>query len=496
MNEAQLRAAIAWVSAVMRSMVADADGAAIVNRTDDAGTVIDDAADRFEAGRSAIAEWQAELDTIVEQRNAVAALPAESGAAPAPAGTGTRTAPHQGTRHSDADVFTLRGIDSLGRPAADVARDLRSRALTAIERVADVFVDSDHAETITRHIERNDGRGVLAQRVITTMSPDYRSAFPALVAGELVDLTEEQRAAIRAVRAVQGAGSDGAGGYAVPTHLDPTMVLTSAGTINPLRQLARVISLSVGNTWNGVSTAGVSAGFDAELAVQGDDAPTLAQLGGIVVKRADAFVPFSIEAEQDIDGLAEMLLMLFAEAKDDLEAAAHMTGTGSGNQPTGLITALVAASKVLATAGSETLAISDIYALLEAVPNRHRGSDRFSWLGNLSTINDIRELGTSDNRFITDLSGDTPRQLVGRNLFEASEMHGTVTGAAENYALVGGNIRAAFAIVDRMGMNVERVQHTFDPTTGRPKGERGLSAIWRNGSGALNADAARVLNIT
>ena len=59
--------------------------------------------------------------------------------------------------------------------------------------------------------------------------------------------------------------------------------------------------------------------------------------------RAQAFVQASIEATQDIGGLASELGVLLSDAKDRLEAVAHATGSGSG-QPKGIFTAIDAVS--------------------------------------------------------------------------------------------------------------------------------------------------------
>jgi predicted phage gp36 major capsid-like protein len=46
-------------------------------------------------------------------------------------------------------------------------------------------------------------------------------------------------------------------------------------------------------------------------------------------------------------------------------------------------------------------------------------------------------------------------------------------------------------VVDRLGMNVEVVQHLFDTSTGYPTGQRGLYAFWRNTSLVLADEALR-----
>ena len=87
--------------------------------------------------------------------------------------------------------------------------------------------------------------------------------------------------AVRVVSAVMterglitGVGSQG--GFALPIEIDPTIMLSSSGAINPIRQLARQFTVS-GTEWRGVSSAGVTASYDAEAAEVSDDTPVLAQ---------------------------------------------------------------------------------------------------------------------------------------------------------------------------------------------------------------------------
>jgi HK97 family phage major capsid protein len=74
----------------------------------------------------------------------------------------------------------------------------------------------------------------------------------------------------------------------IPLTLDPAINLTSNGSINPLRQLARVVQIST-DTWNGVTSAGVTSEWTAEAAEMADASPTLAS-PSIPVYKGDAFV--------------------------------------------------------------------------------------------------------------------------------------------------------------------------------------------------------------
>ena len=100
-----------------------------------------------------------------------------------------------------------------------------------------------------------------------------------------------ERAAVDTMRGVMRAMSlnDAAGGFAVRCSLDPTFVMANPGSVNPIRELARVGTIST-DRWNGVRTAGSSVSWMPEAAEVGDNSPTLTQPSVLVFKGAE-FVP-------------------------------------------------------------------------------------------------------------------------------------------------------------------------------------------------------------
>ncbi|MFI7042671.1 phage major capsid protein, partial [Microbispora rosea] len=167
-----------------------------------------------------------------------------------------------------------------------------------------------------------------ASNILGRSRPEYETGFAKLMTGRGDLLEPEERAAM-------AVGTATAGGLLVPTHLDPTLIITNAGTSNVIRGIARVVTLTQGNVWHGATTAGVTASWDGELAEVSDDTPAVASVSVPTVK-AQALVQASVEALQDIANLTSDVLMLFADARDRLEGAAHATGTGTSNQPKGV----------------------------------------------------------------------------------------------------------------------------------------------------------------
>ncbi|AFC44581.1 hypothetical protein OCU_33620 [Mycobacterium intracellulare ATCC 13950] len=328
----------------------------------------------------------------------------------------------------------------------------------------------------------------------------YERAFAKLVGNPThghLTWTGEEAAAYRAVAEVQAEQramslTDSAGGYMVPLTLDPTIMLTSDGSTNPLRQISRVAQ-TTSDTWQGVTSAGVTAEWTAEAAEVADASPTL-DGPSIPVSKGDAFVPFSFEVEGDALGFMQELSKLLADAADQLTATAYTTGSGSG-QPTGVITAVAAASgSLVSPKTAETLSPDDVYAVQNALPPRFQ--PRASWNANLAILNSLRQFETSNGALKFPEMAANPPMLLGRKVFENSNMDGTINPAASesNYSLLYGDFAAGFVIVDRIGSTLELVPHLFGANR-RPTGQRGALLWFRTGSDVVIPNAFRLLSI-
>lgn len=372
--------------------------------------------------------------------------------------------------------------------------EARGRALKAIETAPGQM--PDHArERATRAVEVDaDPANKLSRWAIATSQPAYRDAFLAWVrdpehAG--AEWSPAEREAVRQVQTESRAmalGTGSAGGYMVPFSLDPSILISNTGSVNPMREVSR-IELTATNEWRGITSAGVTASWDPEAQEVSDDSPTLAN-PAIFAQKAQAFVPVSIELFED-SNIADQVAVLFLDAKAQLEATAFTTGSGT-NQPKGIITALVAAGggTVIAT-GTNVLAQADLYANQAALPPRWRPNAR--WMMNLSILNGFRQLPQATGLNYSIISdATTPPTALGWEVRENSAMDGTLTGAAADYLVLSGDF-AQFCIVDRVGMTVEFIPHLMG-ASGRPTGQRGFYTHWRVGSDVLIADAFRLSN--
>ena len=334
-----------------------------------------------------------------------------------------------------------------------------------------------------------DPSGRNAAHVNATASPEYARAWAKVLAdpssGHQRHTTEEAAAWQRAL----ATSPNGDGGYAVPTHLDPQIALSSDGVTDPVRQVARVVTLSVGNVWHGVTSAGVTSRWAGEGTESNDDSPTLAG-PEIPVVRGDSFVPVTMELLQDATSVDSQLRTLFADSKAVKEAATFLTGSGVG-EPTGLVTALAGGASVVNTATAATFADADVYSMIEALPARFRANA--AWLASLGVLNVLDAAETSAGAKKWPSLDGTPPRLLRKAIHEVSGLADdpTVTG---NRPLLVGDFRSGYTIVDRLGARVELVPHLFG-ANGRPLAERGILFVWRTGADVVIANALRMLEV-
>jgi HK97 family phage major capsid protein len=373
--------------------------------------------------------------------------------------------------------------------------DVTSRALHALERAAQRH-GTEPRPTVEGHIREDVA---FARRSIATSDPAYVPAFGKLIAKgaeAALILTDDERRAVAAVAAETeeraASTTNTAGGYAIPQLLDPTVVLTNDGVVDPIRSISRVVT-GTSNVWTGINSAGVTASWDGEGVEVSDDAPTLGQ-PTITAYKGAAWIPFSIEIGMDWVGLAEEAVRLFADAKMRLEGAAF--ATGSGSQPKGIVTALDATTyaEVLPTTDG-SFGIEDIYKVFNALPPRFRPNA--SWIMSLSAFNRVRNFSTSSpGTFTVDLTQGYKFAILGRPAFECSGMADitTLTTGASNLLVVG-DFRN-YVIFDRIGASMELVPHLFSTGNGRPTGQRGWYGYFRTGADLVTSStnpAARLL---
>lgn len=389
--------------------------------------------------------------------------------------------------HISHDIYDLGGIRQQASREEDLPGLYRENALRAIDEHR--FPGSDR-ETSQANVARlldtipDDTTGVLARRILATGSPAYMRVFGrALAAGRPPTGRDAE---------ILNLGESDTGSFAVPFQLDPTIILTTNGAINPLRQISRVEQIT-GKEFDLVTSTGVVVTRKAEFAAETDNSPVLAQ-PTLQPKRVSGWIPFSVELEGDWTGLQASMMTLLSDAKDVEESASFTNGPGTGVTAGGVVALQSGGSLVTGTGGVATLSFKDPETLESAMAPRFRA--QASYLASKTTYNKYRNLFAAQTGFATDPWNrptlGQPRELWGYPAYEDSDM--VITNATGDKPLLMGDFGHGFLIVDRVGMQMELVQTVFGAAQGQfPTGRRGYFCWWRNNSTVLIPNAFRLL---
>jgi HK97 family phage major capsid protein len=479
MNEQELRDGLAYVRSCLTDMHKSADGRPLT----------DDEQRAWDEGVAYVEETDRSLKAITERRaqaERLAAMPAH-----VESGDGALGAPQVMRR---VEAFDGSDVRSLSRMEA---RDKALKVADSKEHTR--HLSDDQREQVDRLLRTRtpdfDGTHV-AKSLLLTESEDYRTGWQKLVTQVNPVLTAEEARAIndfQEFRAMSG-NIDTAGGYGVPILIDPTVILTAQGSLNPFRKISRVETITT-DAWRGVSSAGVTWSYDAEGTPVSDDSPTVAQ-PIVDVHQAQGFIPFSIRVGQDYPGFADEMSKLLMEGYDELQAQSFATGTGSG-QPFGIITALDSNTNVEVrptTAG--TYDGSSINKVWSALPDRYKANATF--VMSYAIANDTAVFANANNwsYFTVDLTGQI-EQIRNRPVEFSSYFPGSVATTGTANILVVGDFRN-YLIAERVGMSVEFIPHLFQQATagsgvGMPTGQRGWFAYARHGADSVNDLGFRLL---
>jgi HK97 family phage major capsid protein len=397
-------------------------------------------------------------------------------------------------KKSESELYDLGELRAMSYSGDDFLERVTDNAKHAVERAEYGVREKEDAQERAFDLldSVDNGSRDLAKRYLLTGSADYERGFAKVMkhGTDAFCTNEERQALLRA----QSLGSDNAGGYAVPFQLDPTVILTSAGVVNPIRELARVEQI-VGKEWQGVTTAGTTVSRDAEAEEVSDDSFTLGQ-PVVRTKRVQGFVPFSIEIDLSWSALRREITTVLVDAKE-AEEDSFITGDATGNLPEGINAGLVGAGQDVNTATTDTFAVADLYALEEALAPRWERNA--SWLAHKSVYNAIRQFDTAGGANLWTRIGDgTPSRLLDYPDHRSSALPSLTAskaasaGTASATVMLFGDFKH-FLIVDRIGMTVEMIPHLFGTSGNRPTGQRGVYAVWMNNSKILVPSAFKRL---
>jgi HK97 family phage major capsid protein len=319
---------------------------------------------------------------------------------------------------------------------------------------------------------------------------EYKSAFLKVAVGVAVDsLSADERKAL-------SAGSDPDGGYLLP-HATQGRTLSKIYEQSIMRQLATVQTISTNDIEGLLDNDEADAGWVAELGSRSDTStPTVGKW------RIEAHEMYAMpkasqkildDAATDVEGwLAAKVADKFAR----IEGAAFWTGTGVG-QPKGLAAYPTAATadstrawgtfehvKTGANGDFHTTQFDPVHNLMGAFKDQYLNGASFVMRRAVRTKARLLKESTT-NRYLWEpgMQVGAPERLMGYPCRVDEYMPALGTGSL---SLAFGDFKAAYLIVDRMGMRTLR-----DPFTAKPYVV--FYTTKRTGGGAQNTEAVKFL---
>lgn len=386
------------------------------------------------------------------------------------------------------EIYDLSTLRSTAANPREIRSEMHDRAQRAIDRMVFPNAAADQSacqESIQRILANvDDEHGTVARRILVTGSPSYKEGFAKWIA---TGNDNQFRADLNISTAADG-------GFAVPVELDPTLIPTSNGVVNPYRQVSRIVQTTA-KTWEGVTTAGVTATRDGETAEVADAAPTLAQ-PSVSPTRAQVFIPFSISLQASWGSIASDIAALVQDAKDQEEVNSFTNGTAVAPSPNGLLNG---ATAVVSTAATATFASADLDAVENVLGARFR--QRAVWMGNRTIYNKLRHFDSAGGpdlwaTLAQGLTNQGPGLVLPIHGYPAYENSSMVTTTTSNSKILTlGDFGRYFIIVDKIGLNIELVPHLFGTGSNFPTGQRGFLAYWFNNCQVLDPNAFRTLKV-
>lgn len=288
---------------------------------------------------------------------------------------------------------------------------------------------------------------------------------------------------------------DADGGYAVPEELDRT-ILELLRDESPMRQVCNQITVSTPDYKKLVNLGGAGSGWVGENdARPATGTPTLAQIAAVMGE-----IYANPQATQtSLDDLffnAEQWLQSeVAREFAEQEGAAFLLGNGA-NKPKGLLAYAMALTAddarpfgTLQSVKSGTAGDFDADDLIKLVYTLRKGHRAgASWMLPNMTLFKVRTMKDSQGNYLwrPGIEAGQPSSLLGYGVVENEDMPAV---AADARAVLFGDFKRAYTIVDRIGTRVLR-----DPYTNKPN--VGFYTTKRVGGMLTDSNAVKVLTLS
>jgi HK97 family phage major capsid protein len=288
--------------------------------------------------------------------------------------------------------------------------------------------------------------------------------------------------------------SDADGGYAVPEDLDRNIIELMRND-SPMRQVCNTITVSTSDHKKLVSLGGAGSGWVGEEAARpATGTPTLAQLAATMGEIYANPQATQTSLDDLFFNVESWLNGEVATEFTEKEGAAFLLGNGT-NKPKGILahTLALTADNVRAFGQIQNIksgAAGDfdgdnLLSLIYGLKKGYRNGAQFMLAG--TTLHKVRTFKDAQGNYLwaPGLQAGEPSSLLGYAIAENDDMP---VVAADANALMFGNFKRAYTIVDRIGTRILR-----DPYTNKPY--VGFYTTKRVGGMLTDSNAVKVLTL-
>lgn len=290
-------------------------------------------------------------------------------------------------------------------------------------------------------------------------------------------------------------GVDADGGYAVPEEIDKT-ILDLQRNISPMRAVCNQITVGTPDYKKLVNLGGAGSGWVGETAARpATNTPTLAQIAAVM---GEIYAnPQATQASLDdmFFNVESWLAGEVAREFNEKEGAAFLSGDGT-NKPKGILAYTLAATSDASRAFGTIEKIhsgtagdfdaDDLVKMIYTLKAAYRKASQF--MMPTLTLFKVRTLKDLEGNYMwrPGLEAGQPSTLLGYGIAENEDMPAIASAAN---AVIFGDFKSAYTIVDRFGVRVLR-----DPYTNKPN--VGFYTTKRVGGMLVDSQAVKVLTLS
>ena len=290
-------------------------------------------------------------------------------------------------------------------------------------------------------------------REITRDSDEYRSAFFKVLGGERLTDADYRALSI---------GTNSAGGFLATTTVEQEIVELRQEA-NWMRGACTTMSVSNQTAFAVESDVGTAA-YEAENATVNDDDHAFAQVS-FFPNRLGRIMKLSRQLMRFGGTLSEAQLSSYVSSSFAKVFAAEyleqmLVGSGSANNPTGIMNVASSQEAVTTATGNvATYTADNLIDLFYSLPMQYRSAPKAAWIFSPEALKILRQLKDSDGRYLISAPGGDSytESLMGKPIYESD----FVAAPAADTNIVGFGDLSYYRIVDFGGFEFSVLNELF-----------------------------------